>query len=621
MNGETNLFNPVDLDTSRSTFVGHPTRSGTCNAGRLIPVFWMEVQPGDSIKLDVRSLFKMSTPVYPTMDELFADVAFYFVPNKLTYGVRYGSPSTMEGTRSWKGVIGAQTGVVNVPVPQNGSMVPVLKSGDSPVAGGGLMDYLMPGFSDTWSELVSALPAMAYFAIWNENYRDPNTMEMVTWNIDLDSNTGKLTLHPYGDVPLYATVLENDGNTTGQPDYVLVNALNARHDGHTTTAQVLAEQWNVFPTCRFHGYFGSALPWPQRNAVDVTVPLGSWAPVTTLAVNHKNVGDSVDPLHGVASIVQSDGSYKAASISDNRPIILNAYTTSDKNGLVGARSDSSGTAAVNGFTPSNLWADLSQAQAANINALRAAFAQQRWYEHLARSGNSYDSLEYGLFGVRPKDSGLERPLYLGGKRIPLNITMVASTNGGDTTSGQSASGSSVGQLGAFSHTNDQDHFFYHSFDDWGVLMCVFTIRHHTTPYGGLLRSYTRLKRDQMYFPTFAHLGEQAISKAELTGDSDDVGSVFGYQEAWAEYRQWPDQVTGLLAPSESLAFMTYAEAFVGNTSLATFVNASYQVESVDKTLQVASTASGFQFVYQMTFDIVARRCMPTYSFPGLIDHC
>lgn len=70
MQGENNVFNPTDLELSRSTFHHSPTETTTMNAGRLYPLRTFWVQPGDSIRMDVKSLFKMSTPVYPTMDAL-----------------------------------------------------------------------------------------------------------------------------------------------------------------------------------------------------------------------------------------------------------------------------------------------------------------------------------------------------------------------------------------------------------------------------------------------------------------------------------------------------------------------------------------------------------------------
>lgn len=115
----------------------------------------------------------------------------------------------------------------------------------------------------------------------------------------------------------------------------------------------------------------------------------------------------------------------------------------------------------------------------------------------------------------------------------------------------------------------------------------------------------------------AHLGEQETLDFELDGGG--VGRVLGYNPAWEEYRTEVDRCCGLLKDGKSLDFMTYTGYYAGET-LKDFVNASQQIETIDKTLSVTSIASGFQFIYQFNFDFTARRCMPTYSIPGLVDH-
>lgn len=597
MNSEMNLFNPVDLELSRSSFEMTPTHSGTCNAGRLCVGGVWEILPGDSIRLDLKSLFKMSTPVYPTMDVLYADVFFFFVPNRLLLGNRYGSPSVSDSNHTWSAIIGAQDNLVGAPIPASGLEVPGVFVAET-LRPGTLDDYILNSDSDftSYPNFLNCLPWLAYFSIWNEDFRDESTTNPVTWSYDASLNR----VDPYGNVPIYATKQEiaDAKLATISDPYKLVNAL-AADDNPTSAASPKSARWLPFPTFRFHGYFGSLLPWPQRNSAGVELPLGDSAPILTAS------------------------SYAAMGAHPIKLYDHDGHTINEKNLATGLTGNVTaiGSASVEGVEDFaygiNLIADLKHATAANVNALRAAIQKQRWYEKLARSGNRYDELEYGLFGVRPHDSGLDRPLYLGGKRIPLNIEMVASTNGSTTASSGEGAGS-LGALGAFSHTNDRDHMFYHSFDEWGILMCVFTIRHHDTFSSGVEELFYRKTREDYYFPTFAHLGEAAIPKKFLGRRATD-DSVFGYQQAWESYRQFPDKVSGLLKVGKSLDFMTYASSF-SNPTLAEFLNASYQVETVDRTLAVGSNAAGFQFVYQLTFDMKMRRCLPTYSIPGLMDH-
>lgn len=596
MNDESKVFTATDLQLSRSSFKYSPTVSGTCLAGRLIPAWCFEILPGDSIKMDLHALFKMSTPVYPTMDKLYADVSFFFVPNRLTLGTRYGNPSLNENNNTWSAFIGAQTNLVNMPLPSSGMKLPVFTVGDQysydeiPHCLASYFGVLSDEISDMF--YVNCLPFLGYFAIWNENYREPNTLNPVTWSI----TNGDVSVSGYVPVLIPFT----------SDSYRYVNALGRSPSSNLATVTNV-DDIDPFPTSVFHGYFGSLLPWPQRNAEGVTLPLGDNAPVVTLSEEHTNIGDYAFAVRYLAGTkpANSIGSFSLSGRASGNLALDGASNLSS--------NTSSNGVSTQGLVPTNLYADLTAATAANVNSLRMAIKQQEWYERLARSGNRYDELEYGLFGVRPHDSGDDRPLYLGGKRIELNVEMVASTNGGTGDSTAAGSGS-LGALGAFSHTNDSDHYFYHSFDDWGYLYCVFTIRHRTTFRNVVDKTFFRSERNDFYWPTFANIGEVAVTRREL----GVIGNVepIGYQEAWEDYRTSHDRVCGLL--KDNLSFMTYLTDFESDEDLSTLLNASKQIKSIDKTLAVASTVSGFQFVYQFTFDFTARRCLPAYSIPSLL---
>lgn len=259
-----------------------------------------------------------------------------------------------------------------------------------------------------------------------------------------------------------------------------------------------------------------------------------------------------------------------------------------------------------------------------------AVQEQRWFEALARGGNRIDELTAALFGVMPKDAGGNQPEYLGGKRIPLQVSQVNVTANGDGDTN-----SKVGNTGAFSLTSDIDYYFTKSFDRWGSIIGVACVRYRDSFGNSLNRMFLRHNRFDFYFPQFANLGEQPIYKHEL--DVDSVSSfpsggaypqsdVFGYQEAWADYRYIPDTVTGLVRPGQSLAHWTYANSIAKETkntmvdNLAGFLAASKAKNAIDRTLLVDSDTSGFQFLAQFQFDITAVRPMPMYSIPGLVDH-
>lgn len=615
MNHESNLFNPLDLELSRSTFHYSPTYTGTCTAGTLIPSLAFEVLPGDSVKMDLNALFKMATPVYPTMDNLFVDISFFFVPNKLVLGRRYGAPSLNEGNQSWKAIIGAQDNMINMPIPASGLTLPSLYvPNGAKVYPNSLLDhfgypYDIGGFKTLKDPFgnqdmkFNALPILSYFAVYNENYRDPNVDDCITWQFSVNN---EINPSGYSLVCLPTAWVNRNRFTSYTGDYKVVNALSTSDDQAGAAPQ--CNYWFPFHTCRFHSYLGSALPWPQRNTDGVELPFGDKAPVIA-GDPHIESGDE----DNVALIMQElDANGEAIG---HIPAGYPLASTSGSNGTIGVNNAAGTPTSGITVTPSNLWADLTQATAVNVNMLRASIQKQRWYEKLARSGNRYDELKYGLFGTRGADALQDKPIYLGGKRIPLRIDMVASTNG--------ASSGKIGELGGFSHTNDSGNYFYHSFDDWGTLLCVFTIRAHTSAANAVKRSFVRKSRDDFYFPTMAHLGEQQVALSEAGVVS---GGALGFQQAWEEYRFEMDTPTGQFRPGSTLAYMTYAEdfnsLFGSSMTLANYLNASYQIQAIDNTLvtKSSSSANGYQFIYQLNFDFTARRCLPTYSIPGLMDH-
>ena len=142
--------------------------------------------------------------------------------------------------------------------------------------------------------------------------------------------------------------------------------------------------------------------------------------------------------------------------------------------------------------------------------------------------------------------------------------------------------------------------------------------------------FSRNRRYDFYHPVFSNLGEQAIKSMELfiasTDDFDENAAspaqnvVFGYQEAWAEYRYKPNLVSGGFAPNAGdsvLASWTYTNDF----SAKPVLNASFIKQprsQIDNTLVV--TNADYQFLADFYFNLKCTRPMPLYSIPGLIDH-
>ena len=573
---ETFTGNPTSLGISRSKFIWHPVNSGTFKAGELVPFFtYLDVLPGSTYKVSLRTLVRSITPVAPTMDDLYLDVAFFYVPNRLMLSRQNMSPSVQDYEHSWQYFLGAQDSTLNMPLPDQGRELGYvsLKAGKSTVESG-LWDW-----QGQQVELVNDLGvnpfwALAYYQVWNDFYRDPNTMFPVTFSVD-------------GGVFSFT---KNDEAGIVEPIYLNKNPLAC--------------------VCPFHGYFGSALPWPQRNSEVVGVPLqGDLIPV-----------QATDTLHFMG-FKPSDTPTFNTSASWPAPGSVTGHLFLDSTGSLAAGKDGipAGSTA-SALKYSNLVVSLENQVTINVNAMRLSVATQRYYEALARGGNRYGDMIHSIWNVRG-DFPMATAEYLCSKRIPLNIIQVNNTAGNNVST---QTQSSLGSTGAFSLTHDESYMFTKSFTEHGVIIGVACVRPNDTFSQGIQRPYYRFHPEDYYLPQFANIGEQPILNREIfaTGNFDTDSLVFGYQEAWADYRIQSNHVCGKLRPGKSLGYWTYANNFEKAPTLAGFLDGRRFVNNVDQTLQVTSTSPGveYQFIGQFGLDIEAILPMPTYSIPGLIDH-
>ena len=332
-----------------------------------------------------------------------------------------------------------------------------------------------------------------------------------------------------------------------------------------------------------HDYFTSALPWPQKGP-GVELPLGTLAPVAfaspELDFVAQTTGNSVG-LKGQA------GNYN--------------YVIQDSTAV-----------AQGGDGKTHLYADLSSASAATINSLRQAFQLQRLYERDARGGTRYTEILRSHFGVVSPDARLQRPEFLGGGSVRLNINPVQQTSSTDATSPQ-------GNLAAFGIVASHQNGFKKSFVEHGYIIGLVNLRADLNYQQGLNRMWSRQTRFDFYWPVLAHLGEQAILQKEIFADGTaaDDDTVFGYQERYAEYRYKPNMITGKMRSTDpnTLDVWHLAQKFENAPTL----NSDFIEENVpiDRVLAVTNEP---EILLDCWFDLSCVRPMPVYSVPGLVDH-
>lgn len=546
-------LNPTRIDMSRSTFDRSFSVKTSFNVGDIVPFFLEEVLPGDTFNVHTSKVVRMQTLLTPMMDNVYLDSYYFFVPNRLVWN-------------HWKEFNGENTESAWIPTTEYS--VPQITA---PAAGwsvGTLADYFgLP--TGVGGLSVSALPFRAYALVMNEWFRDQNLQDPLVVPVDdatvVGVNTGNFVIDcAKGGLPYIAA--------------------------------------------KYHDYFTSCLPSPQKGP-DVTLSVASQGnlPVTTGAVHVSALSDP--PL-------QFTGAQGTSWLSHSTATLLGIDAGSGDSRRAFTYADSP-TNAQDSVVPSNLWAiNSGNAIVATINQLRMAFQIQKLYERDARGGTRYIEVLKSHFGVTSPDARLQRPEYLGGNRVPINVNQVIQQSG--TGAGaDTPQGTVVGM----SQTTDSNHDFMKSFTEHGYIIGVMVARYDHTYQQGIERHWSRKTRFDYYWPVFANIGEQAVLNKEIfaQGTAKD-NEVFGYQEAWSDYRYKPNRVTGEMrsAYEQSLDVWHLADDYASLPSLSdSWIREDKN--TVDRVLAVKSTVSD-QLFADIYVSNRATRPMPMYSVPGLIDH-
>lgn len=546
----------------------------TFNSGKLIPVFVDEVLPGDTIRMSVNYFARLATPIKPIMDNIYLDWFFFFVPNRLVW-------------EHWQNFCFEQED----PDDSTDYVIPTVSAtGNSENAYiGSLWDYFgLPVNTSGNLSGISALPFRGVYLIWNEWFRDENLQKSVKIQKG-DTNE----------------VLDS-ARSADQPSWVFISG--------TSIFPGLA----CPPRGKRHDYFTSALPWTQKGP-GVSIGLAGTASIVdpTPAAGYLLHGNSkqlaaVSAYGGDAS---SSGG-RRVSFGDNSITFKNYYnsgysivggfaSTNDADVTLSAQNAST-------YLGNDSYVDLDSSSIFTINSLRTAFQMQKFYERLARGGSRYTEVLRSFFGVVSPDARLQRPEFLGSFTKMVNVNPIAQTSATDDTSPQ-------GNLSAYGVTAAKFHGFAKSFVEHGYIFGFVCARADLTYQQGINKMWLRSTVYDFYWPTFAHLGEQAIELREIYAQGSEADTtVFGYQERYAEYRYKPSQITGKFRSSVvngSLDKWHLSQFFKNAPTL----NEEFIMEKppIDRIIAVPSEP---EFLLDIGFRYTTVRPMPMFGTPGLVDH-
>lgn len=561
------------LKVPRTTFNRNQKHITTFNSGDLVPLFCDEVLPGDTYSLDLGSVVRFNSAlIRPVMDDAKVNVWAFFVPKRLVESNWQSLIANYRDNPDW--TTDVNLSMSSLTIPTGGFAVDSVADHFGIPVGQGAGKKIVHG------------PIRAYCLIWDNWFRDENLQQSITVNTYFADTLGV-------------------GNITGS---YLTDAIRGGC---------------MCPLNKIHDYFTSALPAPQEGAPSI-IGIGATAPVygngNGMTMEFRNSSNSSTDCslaigtsqntHLIGFATNTNLPIKGTGTLGPAGTFYNATPTN----IISKRLSEVNNQAT------TVYADLSAATSISVNDLRYAVQVQMIKETDARYGNRYKEFLLGHFGVVSADARLQIPEFLGSATFNVETQQVAQTSSTDSTTPQAS-------VAAYSLTNNVSHLFTKSFTEHGYIIVVGGVRVAQRTYSqGLNKMWTRFTRFDNYFPELAHIGEQPILNQEIFLQNQPVGGdgenveVFGYQEAWADYRYLPNQATGYMRPnvSGSLAVWNYADNY---NALPTLSGAWVQEDkaNINRTLAISSSETPM-FLGDFYFKNKATRPMPLHSIPGLVDH-
>lgn len=382
---------------------------------------------------------------------------------------------------------------------------------------------------------ISALPLRAYGRIWNEFFRDQDLQE--------ETSIGKET---------------SSGVVTARSSYK--SGLSVRR-------------------CSWaKDYFTTARPWPQKG------------PGITIPVDTPGTGELGIKITGNGAPTFSIPSYPVPTATSFSTSGVLGYTSVDEFNATNWKNPAL-KATVTGGSPGGLGS-------IDVSSLRQAMAMQRFEEKRALFGSKYEDY-LRLIGVRPQDSRLKNPEYLGGSSQTIQFSEVLQT-GGDNV------GALYGHGIAAMKTNRYRRFI----PEHGFIMSLMLVRPIPVYTQGVDRMWTRQTKEDYWQKELQHIGQQEVLNREVYADGTDADNgVFGYQNRYDEYRRGVNKVSGEFRTNQDYWHM--ARIFESRPAL----NSSFVTCTPTDRIFQANEQNSDQLYCMIQNNILARRLVDKNGNP------
>lgn len=439
----------------------------------------------------------------------------------------------------------------------------------------------------------SLMPFKMYQAVWSEYYADANIHEfenMDTIDFRWMCPINQLNLN-FGDASLSHVSISR---TSGK-------VISNEYDNFDVYYNLMQMRYR----CYAKDYFTSALPEPQRGP-DVLIPMQA-------EIEIQNNLLSSNPTRFAAAGPSSTEGFLGFSDNNsfNERVLLYGDATQQDTTQTSVEFRDLGQVRI--YNADQLRAEISQL-ASTVTDLRTAVALQEFYESSNRYGNRYREFIYGHTGSLIPDEQLTRPWYLGGMKLPIQISEVTQT-------GPNSSGDGVGDLygKGLAATIDNGFLFERTFSDYGQVMIILSIRPHSYYRNLVPKEYTIVDRMDEYWRKLQAVGEEPILNWELQGNFypsatavEYSSDVFGYQMRYSNYKYRSDRIHGDF--KDTLSYMTIYR----DTNEATLSPEFIEVhpEDIANIFQYTKMDQD-HFWFNIHFDLFRDTPMDIYSIPRI----